>query len=902
MMQLANTWILYLLWGVPLLGFLGHILRRRRQEGLRRFANPTLHPQPTTPAARYRWIWQSILALTGLILALFALARPQWGVREELVTTRGRDLIIALDVSRSMLARDVFPSRLGRAKVDLLDLVRTLRGDRIGLLAFRGKAALLCPLTTDYGFFTQILDGVGIDSAPAGETNIGDALRKTLEAFGADPGSHKAMVLISDGEDLAGGVEAAIEEARKQGVAIFTVGLGDPAGAPVPQSEDRRESLKFEGQAVVSKLNHETLRRIAEATGGAYVPIALAHADLGILYRDHLSRLSAQEREESLQRAHIERYQFFLMPAWLCFFAVGLLSCGHRLRRPPPRLPPIPTRQILSLVLLFLAAPTLFAASTNVPPRATPTPIPGPVAPTAVSNNIPLGRAGARKAQTLYTLHQYDLAAATYLEAARGGPPSLQSAMRYNAACALYQAGRHEEAGELFRTLYSRDQAPLADAAFNRGVALHQASLHTPTNTPDSTRLPEELRAEYLTDSAEAFQRALRTQRDSQPARNSLAAVQALLPEASEQAHIARVLKNEGQTSPSALADRLLNGQRQINAAIPLADTNSIPDRIRVLERLARDQKANADLLIPLKSQLIEALSKQPADATNRPVRPEEIAHFIEVTRERLTQTTRELRDLDPHAAASGKGAETALYTLWKGIADYPQLLGEDIGRQSNAVRVTARALAQLPASELTDGVQNQAEAQTLTQLFLDRFQATVPKEGLPAPQTSSSTPPGAPSPSSTPADTNAPPLLTAEDRQKIVELARLAIDVQSNAVQTLRAGETEKARNRTRHAAELLKEIEKLLPRPSKPQSSQQPQDQPQSQKPDQPKDSPDQQPPESSQPPQPKPDEEPQKPQTPKDIQQLLDLARQREKDYQDAQRHKNSDIPMPPMTRDW
>lgn len=899
MMQLANTWILYLLWVVPLLGFVGHVLRRRRRNGLRRFANPALHPHPVTPVGRFRWIWQSALVLTGLFLALFALARPQWGVREELVSTRGRDLIVALDVSRSMLARDVFPSRLGRAKVDLLDLVRTLRGDRVGLIAFRGKASLLCPLTTDYGFFTEILDGVGIDSAPVGETNIGDALRKALEAFGADPGAHKAIVLISDGEDLAGGLDTAIEEAHRQGIAIFTVGLGDPAGAPIPQSEDHREPLKFEGQAVVSKLHHETLRRIAEATGGAYVPIALAHVDLGILYRDHLSRISAQEREETLQRAQIERYQYFLLPAWLCFLAVGLLSCGHRLRRNPPRLPPIPNRQTLSLAILLLAASPLFAGPTNAP-----APPPGrlpPESPAPVSN-IPPGRAGARKAQTLYTLHQYDQSAATYLEAARGGPPSLQATLLYNAACALYQAGRNEEAAELFRTLYSRDKAPLADAAFNRGVALHQASLHPSTNAPDSSRLSEEIRADLLTDSAEAFQRALRTQRDSQPARNSLAAVQALLPEATEQAHISRVLKNEGQTSPSALADRLLNSQRQINTAIPLAHTNAIPERIRALERLAADQKANTDLLIPLKSQLIEALSKQSANATNRPVRPEEVAHFIEVTRDQLNRTAQELRDLDPHAASSGKGAEAALYTLWKGIADYPQLLQEDIRQQSNVVTVTARGLDSLPSADFTALVQNQFDAGTLTHLFLDRFQASVPKEGIPAPPAQTSKGAGA-KPSSTSApDTNAPPLLTAENRQKIVDLAHLAIDVQSNAVETLRDRETQKSLTRTRHASDLLKEIEKLLPHQSQPQSSQQPQNQPQSQKKDQPKESSEKQPPEQSQKPQPKPEEEPQKPQTPKDIEQLLNLARQREKDYQDSQRRRNSDIPMPPMTRDW
>lgn len=899
MMQLANTGVLYLLWGVPLLAFAGHVLHRRRQAGLRRFAHPALHPQPVSRLTRFRWIWQSALALGGLTLTLFALARPQWGVREELVSTRGRDLIVALDVSRSMLARDVFPSRLGRAKVDLLDLVKTLRGDRVGLIAFRGKASLLCPLTTDYGFFTQILDGVGIDSAPAGETNIGDALRKALDAFGADPSAHQAIVLISDGEDLAGGVDAAVEVARKKGIAIFTVGLGDPAGAPVPPSDDRREALQYEGQTVVSRLNHETLRRIAEATGGAYVPIALAHADLGVLYRDHLSRLSALEREESLQRAHIERYPLFLLPAWLCLVAVGLLSQGHRLRRNPL---PGPTRlagRVLTGLALFLTGPTLFAAPPSPPGAAGSAPTPTSTVAT-VARTVPAGRESARKAQRLYALHQYEPAATLYLEAARGGSAALQAAMVFNAACALYQAGRQEDAAELFQSLYSREKAPLTDAAFNRGVALHQAALQSATNAADSARLPEERRAELLSDSADAFQRALRLQRDSRPARDSLTAVQALLPDAAEQAHIARVLKNEGQTAPATLADRLLKGQRQINAAIPLADTNSVPQRIEALERLAREQKAQTDLLIPLKSQLIQALAQQPAD-TNRAVRPDEIARYIEATRDRLNQTSRELRDLDPRAAASGRNAETAVYTLWKGIADYPQLLAEDIGRQSNVVSAVSKGLTRASPADFETRLQNQTEAEALTRLFLTRFEERVPPEGIPARQPPPATPTTAqPTPPRT-IDTNAPPLLTAEDRRKIVDLAQQAITVQGQAVQAVRNRDESQARQQGQQALTLLKDIEKLLPRESSstPQPQEKPQPKPSDQKP---QSKPDTQPPDPAQPPQPKPEEKPQQPQTPKDIQQLLDLARQREKDYQDAQRRKNTEYPMPPLTRDW
>jgi len=129
---------------------------------------------------------------------------------------RGRDLIIALDVSRSMLAQDVHPNRLQRAKADIQDLLRELRGDRAALIAFRGKAVQLCPLTTDYAYLEQALAEVSPESAPRGETDIGDAVTKALEAFESDAGAYQAIILISDGEDLAGRIKAAAESARKR--------------------------------------------------------------------------------------------------------------------------------------------------------------------------------------------------------------------------------------------------------------------------------------------------------------------------------------------------------------------------------------------------------------------------------------------------------------------------------------------------------------------------------------------------------------------------------------------------------------------------------------------------------------------------------------------------------------
>ena len=327
-LQFEYPWVLFLLWLVPLAGLISYRLIGRRAAGSR-LVSPEMAARLAPPIAPARRLWQLSLLLTGLLLALIAAARPQWGTREETATQRGRDLMVVLDVSRSMLATDVHPTRLGRAKVDLLDLIKQLRGDRVGLLAFRGKPLLLCPLTVDYGFLAQTLEGADVDSAPAGETDIGDAVLEALATFEGDEGSHKAIVLVSDGDDLAGKVNDAIAKAKAKGVAVFTVGFGSTQGAAVPSSENKREAMTFQGEKVVSKLNHEVLRDLAEKTGGAYVPVGLANVKLGDLYRDHLSRITARDLEESTRRSAIERYQLFLFPALLCILAVAFFSRGQ---------------------------------------------------------------------------------------------------------------------------------------------------------------------------------------------------------------------------------------------------------------------------------------------------------------------------------------------------------------------------------------------------------------------------------------------------------------------------------------------------------------------------------------------------------------------------------------------
>ena len=201
--QFEHPLLLFLLWLVPAIALLLAAAFRRSERRLENFVSAAMRARLSPPRGRGRFAAQLALLALALGLVLIAMARPRWGMRDERVFQRGRDLVIAVDVSQSMLARDVHPTRLHRAKADLTDLLRELRGDRAAIIAFRSKAVQVCPLTTDYAFLEYALDALSPESAPRGETDIGDAIDKAVAAFETDSGSHRAMILISDGEDLA---------------------------------------------------------------------------------------------------------------------------------------------------------------------------------------------------------------------------------------------------------------------------------------------------------------------------------------------------------------------------------------------------------------------------------------------------------------------------------------------------------------------------------------------------------------------------------------------------------------------------------------------------------------------------------------------------------------------------
>ena len=254
---------------------------------------------------------KALLQVVGVTAILIALAGPRAGSREVTVKRRGIDLVIALDVSNSMLAKDVPPSRLARARREISAFLDGLQGDRVALVAFAGDAFLECPLTLDYGAARMFLEVMDEHSVSRQGTNLGAAIRTSLGAFGEGEDKYRAIVLVTDGEDTQGadGLHAA-EEAARRGIKVYTIGVGSESGEPIPLSEDAGGGFKKDesGQIVMTSLDPESLERIAMATGGEFHRATTGELELGRIH-DSLGKLGEKELASRTFTQYEERFQ-----------------------------------------------------------------------------------------------------------------------------------------------------------------------------------------------------------------------------------------------------------------------------------------------------------------------------------------------------------------------------------------------------------------------------------------------------------------------------------------------------------------------------------------------------------------------------------------------------------------
>jgi Ca-activated chloride channel family protein len=264
----------------------------------------------------------------SLILLIIALARPQWGTETQEMKQEGIEVMVALDVSNSMLAQDIKPDRLSRSKLEIGDLMNRLSGDEVGLVLFSGASFIQFPLTNDYGTAQTFLDNARPSVISKQGTNIGDAIRTALSGFDIDRNSQKVIVIITDGENHEGDTLAMAQEAAKQGVIIYTIGFGSAKGEPIPEYNAQGEISGYkkdqQGQVVLSKLDETTLRQIASTAKGKYFQASADGSELAALASE-LSALQKGELSTQVETWGIERFQSFLGVALAALIMMELI-------------------------------------------------------------------------------------------------------------------------------------------------------------------------------------------------------------------------------------------------------------------------------------------------------------------------------------------------------------------------------------------------------------------------------------------------------------------------------------------------------------------------------------------------------------------------------------------------
>ena len=326
-MTFDHLWILNLLWVLPLTVLSLVVHDRRRKRAMTRLGDMELLSRLTGRERVGRRFLKGLFIFWTLGLMIFALAGPRWGSHYQEMTQKGVDIMILVDVSPSMMVEDMEPNRLERARREILDFLRVVQGDRVGLVAFSGAAFVQCPLTLDYAALQMFLDALKPDLVPVPGTDLGAAIEAGLSAFDFKAETDKVVLLITDGEDNEGrGVEMARKAADK-GVKIFVFGMGDVSGGPVPSGDEKGGFKKDkQGKLILSKLQEEGLKKMATTSRGIYVRSVAGDLDLDIIYFDGIrSRTEAQTLKSRKMKVYEERFTFFLLASFLLLILEGLI-------------------------------------------------------------------------------------------------------------------------------------------------------------------------------------------------------------------------------------------------------------------------------------------------------------------------------------------------------------------------------------------------------------------------------------------------------------------------------------------------------------------------------------------------------------------------------------------------
>lgn len=314
---------LWLLAAVAPMLILFLLFQNWRKKNLDRFANSSLLAQLTPEISFNKHLLKFILLSLAFEFMVIGFANPQVGTKQEKVKRQGIDVFIAMDVSNSMLSEDIKPNRLLRAKNFISNFIDELHNDRLGMIVFAGRAYMQMPLTVDYSAGRMYLKTINTNLVPTQGTNIAEAVNMARENFVQNDNKHKALIIITDGEDNEGGVDEAIADAVKEGVKVFTLGVGTDNGGPIPVGSDFKRDEG--GNIVLSKMNQQMLRDLAAKGNGKYFQLGSGKDEITAIFKE-LGRINTKDFEETVFTDFDDQFQVCLIVAALLLLAEWFLS------------------------------------------------------------------------------------------------------------------------------------------------------------------------------------------------------------------------------------------------------------------------------------------------------------------------------------------------------------------------------------------------------------------------------------------------------------------------------------------------------------------------------------------------------------------------------------------------
>lgn len=326
MLRFAHPYYLYLLVIIPIFIGIYILMVHKKNIAKQKYGEPALLRKLMPEYSSARSVWKFVLLMLSLTFMIIAIADPQTGTKLEKIKRRGIDLVFVLDVSNSMLAQDITPNRLERAKQAIERLLEDLDNDRVGLVVFAGQAYIQMPITTDYSATKLFLSTINPGMIPVQGTAIGAAINKAVECFGESKQS-KAIMLITDGENHEDDAVAAAHNAASKGIRVFAIGMGDPSGAPIPaMNGDIQIGYKKDnsGNTIITKLDEELLREIAQAGNGIYVRANNVEVGVQSIF-NQLNKLEKVEYNARIFSDYEDRFQFFIFISLLLILVDLLL-------------------------------------------------------------------------------------------------------------------------------------------------------------------------------------------------------------------------------------------------------------------------------------------------------------------------------------------------------------------------------------------------------------------------------------------------------------------------------------------------------------------------------------------------------------------------------------------------